>query len=82
MDERVTVSMPMISPGYVKIAAVYVRAGNAVDPEQPLFEMGTDKASFPFPCPASGTVEAILVVVGDIVEYDAPLLVLRRSAGP
>ncbi len=51
----------------VEIIEVCVAVGDAVEAEQSLIVIETDKATVEVPCPASGTVAALSVSVGDKV---------------
>ncbi len=73
-----TVLMPVINPDDpVTIRKVLVRVGEFVQCGQPLFELDTDKAIVELPSPATGLVEAIMVVIGQSVEYESPMLMLN-----
>ena len=49
------------------IIKILVRAGDAVQKDQDLFEVATDKADSPVPSPATGTVTAILAAEGQTI---------------
>jgi 2-oxoglutarate dehydrogenase E2 component (dihydrolipoamide succinyltransferase) len=68
------------------ISIWHKRVGDAVRPEEPLFEVETDKVTVDVPAPAAGVLVEILVPVGERVEVGTRLAVIRvdgeASAGP
>ena len=58
----------------------YKKAGDAVQADELLFDVETDKVSTEVPSPASGVLEAILVDEGAKVKVGARLAVIRPSA--
>jgi pyruvate/2-oxoglutarate dehydrogenase complex dihydrolipoamide acyltransferase (E2) component len=61
----------------VEVIELMVAVGDTVTEGAPLMEVATDKANTDIEAPADGVVEAINVAVGDIVEVDTVLAVLR-----
>ena len=51
-----------------------VKPGDAVNADDPLVTLETDKATMEVPAPPAGTVEEILVKVGDKVSEGTPIL--------
>lgn len=62
----------------VEVIELMVAVGDTVTEGAPLMEVATDKANTDIEAPADGVVEAINVAVGDIVEVDTVLAVLRK----
>jgi len=60
----------------VEIIDVLVKVGDAVESEQSLVSLETDKATMDIPSPHAGVVESLQVKVGDKVSEGNPLLVL------
>ena len=58
----------------------YKKTGDAVQADEVLFDVETDKVSTEVPAPASGVLEAILVDEGAKVKVGARLAVIRESA--
>ena len=59
------------------ISAWRKQVGDAVSPDQPLFEVETDKVTVDVPAPAAGVLAEILVQVGERVEVGTRLAVVR-----
>jgi 2-oxoglutarate dehydrogenase E2 component (dihydrolipoamide succinyltransferase) len=59
------------------ISVWHKRVGDAVRPEEPLFEVETDKVTMDVPAPAAGVLVEILVPVGGQVEVGARIAVIR-----
>jgi pyruvate dehydrogenase E2 component (dihydrolipoyllysine-residue acetyltransferase) len=59
------------------ISAWRKRVGDAVGPDEPLFEVETDKVTVDIPAPAAGVLVEILVPVGERVEVGTRLAVVR-----
>jgi 2-oxoglutarate dehydrogenase E2 component (dihydrolipoamide succinyltransferase) len=59
------------------ISAWRKQVGDAVGPDEPLFEVETDKVTVDIPAPAAGVLVAILVPVGERVEVGTRLAILR-----
>lgn len=69
--------LPDIGEGLVEgeIVKWLVAVGDTVVEDQPLVEVMTDKATVEIPSPRAGTVEALPVAEGDIVEIGTTILV-------
>ena len=63
----------------VNVIEVMVKAGDAVEAEQSLISMETDKATIDMPSPAAGVVQAVKVKVGDKVSEGSVILLLESS---
>ena len=59
-----------------EIARWLVEVGQAVEEDDPLVEIQTDKTTVEIPSPASGTVARILVAAGELVPVGTPLVVI------
>ncbi|MEM1440289.1 MAG: dihydrolipoyllysine-residue acetyltransferase [Pseudomonadota bacterium] len=77
--EPVVVVVPDIGDfDAVDVIEVEVSVGDEIDVDDPLITLETDKASMDVPSTHAGTVEAVLVNVGDQVKEGAPIV---RLAG-
>src|SRR3954454_684060 len=65
----------------VPIIEILVKEGDAINAEDPLLTLESDKATMEVPAPSSGTVEKILVKVGDKVSEGTPILTFRGGEG-
>jgi pyruvate dehydrogenase E2 component (dihydrolipoamide acetyltransferase) len=65
----------------VPVIEVHVAAGDAVNADDPLVTLESDKATMDVPAPSSGTVAEVLVKVGDEVSQGSPILVLSPGDG-
>jgi pyruvate dehydrogenase E2 component (dihydrolipoamide acetyltransferase) len=63
----------------VPIIEIHVKEGDAVNAEDPLLTLESDKATMDVPAPRGGTVEAVLVKIGDRVSEGATILRLKGS---
>lgn len=59
------------------ISAWRKQVGDAVSPDEPLFEVETDKVTVDIPAPAAGVLVEILVPVGERVEVGTRLAIVR-----
>lgn len=64
----------------VTVIDVLVGAGDAIEAEQPLITLETDKATMDVPAPAAGTIVELLVTRGDKVSSGNPIARLAISA--
>jgi dihydrolipoamide dehydrogenase len=64
----------------VPVIQVFVKAGDAVKPEDPLISLESDKATMDVPSPAAGTVKELKLKVGDRVSQGRVILVLETAA--
>ena len=65
----------------VPIIEILVKEGDAINAEDPLLTLESDKATMEVPAPAGGTVEKILVKVGDKVSEGTPILMFKGGEG-
>jgi pyruvate dehydrogenase E2 component (dihydrolipoamide acetyltransferase) len=65
----------------VPIVEVHVKEGDAVNAEDPLVTLESDKASMEVPAPSAGKVEKVLVKLGDKVSEGSLILLLRGGEG-
>jgi pyruvate dehydrogenase E2 component (dihydrolipoamide acetyltransferase) len=65
----------------VPIIEVHVRKGDAVNADDPLITLESDKASMEVPAPIAGTVQELYVTVGDRVSEGRPILALEAGEG-
>ena len=64
----------------VPIIEVAVAPGDVVGVDDPLITLESDKATMDVPAPAAGTVQELLVKVGDRVSEGSPVLTLAAGA--
>src|SRR5437773_8847123 len=64
----------------VPIIEVMVKAGDTIQPEQPLVALESDKASMEVPSPLGGVVEDLKAKIGDRVSEGTVILTLRTGA--
>ena len=57
------------------------REGEAVEKDEPLFVVETDKATNEVPSPASGVLQQIIAPVGATVPVRQPIAVKRNATG-
>ncbi|HTF15672.1 MAG TPA: dihydrolipoyllysine-residue acetyltransferase [Burkholderiales bacterium] len=65
----------------VDVIEVLVKPGDAIQPEQSLITVESDKATMEIPSPAAGTVKELRVKVGDKVSTGSLLLMLEAAEG-
>src|SRR5688500_19022329 len=76
-----TVAVPDIGDfKEVEVIEVLVKPGDAVDKEQSLVTLESDKATMEIPSPAGGVVKELKLKVGDKVSKGSPILVLASAA--
>ncbi|HUG37791.1 MAG TPA: biotin/lipoyl-containing protein, partial [Candidatus Limnocylindrales bacterium] len=63
-----------------EVLKVLVREGDAIEKDQPVLELETDKATFELPCPEAGTVTAIHVKKGDTLRIGQRIVTLEAGA--
>jgi len=63
----------------VPIIEIHVKPGDAVNAEDPIITLESDKATLDVPAPSAGVVEALLVKLGDRVSEGSPVLQLRGN---
>jgi dihydrolipoamide dehydrogenase len=64
----------------VPVIEIHVKAGDTVNPEDPLVTLESDKATMDVPAPAAGTVSEVLVELNAKVSEGSPLLTLEETA--
>jgi len=64
----------------VEVIEVHVAVGDTVQLEDPLLTLETDKAAMDVPSIAAGTIDAVLVKVGDKVSKGTPVAVIDALA--
>ena len=65
----------------VEVIEVLVKPGDAVQPEQSLITVESDKATMEIPSPSAGVVKQLRVKTGDKVSQGSPILVLEAQDG-
>ncbi|MDS1025569.1 biotin/lipoyl-containing protein, partial [Burkholderia pseudomallei] len=82
MSQAIEVKVPDIGDYKdVPVIEVLVKPGDAVEPEQSLVTLESDKATMDVPSPAAGVVKDIKVKVGDAVSEGSLIVVLEASGG-
>jgi dihydrolipoamide dehydrogenase len=66
----------------VEVIEVMVAPGDTINAEDLLITLESDKATLEVPASAGGTVDAVLVAVGDKVSEGSTILTLQSSAAP
>ena len=64
----------------VEVIEVHISAGDAVEVEDALITLETDKASMDVPAEVAGTIEEVLVSVGDKVSAGASVAIIEAAA--
>jgi pyruvate dehydrogenase E2 component (dihydrolipoamide acetyltransferase) len=65
----------------VPIVEVYVKEGDAVNADDPLVSLESDKATMEVPAPSPGVVEKLLIKLGDKVSEGHPIVLLKSGDG-
>src|SRR3954454_17319596 len=65
----------------VPIIEILVKEGDAINAEDPLLTLESDKATMEVPAPAGGTVEKILVKIGGNASEGTPIRMSRGGEG-
>jgi len=79
MSKLMEVSVPDIGDFHdVPVIEVLVKAGDLIQPEDPLLTLESDKATMEVPSPAGGTVKDVKVKVGDKVSQGTLVLLLEE----
>lgn len=77
---RVTVAIPDIgTTEAVDVIEISVKPGDRLAAEQTLLVLESDKATMEVPCPQAGTVQTLLLKVGDSVKRGTPILELQTE---
>ena len=76
----VEIKLPELGEGIVSatVAEVHCAVGDRIEKETDVLEVVTDKAAFNVPSGRAGTVEKILVQVGDQPKIGESLVVLKE----
>ena len=61
----------------VPVIEVHVQEGQSINADDPIITLESDKATMDVPSPASGTIEKLLVKIGDKVSEGSPVLWMR-----
>ena len=78
---RQTLEVPDLGDfGDVDVIEVHVTAGSKVGIDDPLLTLETDKATMDIPSTAAGTIESVLVRVGDKVSTGVPVVTIDAEA--
>ena len=72
----VTIPIPDIGGSDVDVIEVVVKPGDVLEPEATMVVLESDKATMEVPCPQAGTVQKVLLKVGDKVSMGTPVLEL------
>jgi pyruvate dehydrogenase E2 component (dihydrolipoamide acetyltransferase) len=67
--------------GDVPVIEVHVKPGDAINADDPLITLESDKATMDVPSPTAGAVADVLVKVGDTVSEGTPILMLQPGDG-
>jgi pyruvate dehydrogenase E2 component (dihydrolipoamide acetyltransferase) len=65
----------------VPVIEVHVKPGDAINADDPLITLESDKATMDVPAPTAGAVADVLVKVGDTVSEGTPILMLQPGDG-
>ncbi|HEX2134353.1 MAG TPA: dihydrolipoyllysine-residue acetyltransferase [Microvirga sp.] len=65
----------------VPVIEVHVKEGDPVNADDPLITLESDKATMEVPAPEAGTVERLLIKLGDKVSEGTPIVLLRSGDG-
>jgi len=77
-----TINLPDIgNSDEVEIIEVLVEAGDAIEAEDSMLTLETDKATMEIPAPAAGKITEMLVGVGDKVSTGTPIAKYEPAAG-
>ena len=66
----------------VDVIEILVKPGDAVNIEDPLITLESDKASMDIPAPISGTVKELLIQVGDKVSEGTAIMLMEAADSP
>lgn len=80
MESLQEVRVPDIGAGgKARVIELLVKAGDAVEAEQSLIVLESDKASMEIPCPQAGIVDSLAIALNDEVSTGALILTLKVS---
>ncbi len=78
----VTIAIPDIGTAdEVDVIEISVKEGDVLAQEQTMLVLESDKATMEVPCPQAGTVQKLLLKVGDKVKQGTPVLQLLTQGG-
>lgn len=81
MSEAIEVKVPDIGDYKdVPVIEVLVKPGDAVEPEQSLLTLESDKATMDVPSPSAGVVKEVKVKQGDTVSEGSLIVILDRAS--
>ncbi len=64
----------------VPVIEIHVKPGDAIKADDPLLTLESDKATMDVPADRDGTVEAVLIKIGDRVSEGSAIITLKASA--
>lgn len=78
---KTTIHLPELGEGVdnVDVVEVLVSVGEAIEEEQGLIEVETEKASVEVPSSTAGTITEIHVETGDVLSANAPIVTLEAA---
>ena len=80
MAENKTITLPDVGDFQdIEIIEILIAAGDVVEPEQSIVVLESDKATMEIPSPFAGTIESILVNVGDRLNEGDQIATLSAS---
>jgi len=78
--ENKTITLPDVGDFQdIEIIEILIAAGDVVEPEQSIIVLESDKATMEIPSPFAGTIESILVKVGDRLNEGDQIATLNAS---
>src|SRR6187397_3559252 len=81
MSQAIDIKVPDIGDFKdIPIIEIFVKVGDTVKAEDPLLSLESDKATMDVPAPLGGTVQQILVKLGDTVSEGTAIMVLGTGA--
>ena len=82
MSELIEIKIPDLGGAdEVEIVEILIQPGDAVGKEQTLAVMESDKATMDLPASMAGTIQEVIIKVGDKVSQDSLVLMLRPESG-
>ncbi len=82
MSELIEIKIPDLGGAdEVEIVEVLIQSGDAVEQEQTLAVMESDKATMDLPSSLAGTIQEVVIKVGDKVSQDSLVAMIRPSKG-